>query len=108
MAILCEKYPNDNIENDAGVKEHLLQSKLTDVFCRSFPVSKDKSEKATRQNNRFISGKSIIENRSGSVVSKFLHHFTDADEASMDGYVYHLNAIFGAVGGYAVPANSYC
>lgn len=104
LAILCEKYPNDNIENDSGVKESFLTSKLTDILCRSFPISKDKSEKSTRQNNRFISGKSIIENRSGSVVAKFLRHFKDADEDTMDNYVDHLNAVFGSVGGYSVPA----
>lgn len=104
LAILCEEYPDDNIENDSGVKEYLLNSKLTEILCRSFSLYKDRSEKPTRQNNRFISGKSIIENKFGSVVSKFLRNFKDADDNLIDKYTDHLNAILGSFGGYSIPA----
>ena len=104
LAILIEKFPSDNIENDTGIRDKCLTSKLPDVLCRSFPVTKDRSEKPTRQNNRFISGKSIIDNKFGSVVSKFLRVFQDATEENIDKYTDHLNAILGSIGGYSVPA----
>ena len=104
LAILVEQFPNDDILNDSGIKNKCLTSKINDIFCRNFPISIDKSEKPTRQNNRFISGKNIIDNRFGSVVSKFLRVFEDADEDSIDKYTDHLNAVLGAVGGYSIPA----
>lgn len=104
LAILVEKFPDDEIQNDTGIKERCLTSKITDIFCRNFAISKDKSEKPTRQNNRFISGKNIIDNKFGSVVSKFLRVFKDADEDTIDKYTDHLNAILGSVGGYSIPA----
>ena len=104
LAILVEKFPNDDIQNDAGIQERCLKAKITDIFCRYFPISKDKSEKPTKHNNRFISGKTIIHNRFGSVVSKFLRVFKDASEDNIDKYTDHLNAILGAVGGYSIPA----
>jgi hypothetical protein len=104
LAILVEKYPNDDIQSDTGINERCSKSKINDIFCRNFPILKDKSERPTRQNNRFISGKSIIYRRSGSVVGKFLKVFKDADEKTLDKYSDHLNAILGSVGGYSIPA----
>jgi len=104
LAILVEKFPNDDIKNDTGIKNSCLISKITDIFCRNFPISKDRSEKPTRHNNRFISGKNIIDNKFGSVVNKFLRVFKDASEYNIDKYTDHLNAILGAVGGYSIPA----
>jgi len=104
LAILVEKFPDDEIKNDTGIKENCLTSRITDIFCRNFSISTDKSEKPTRKNNRFISGKNIIDNKFGSVVSKFLRIFKDADEGTIDKYTDHLNAILGSVGGYSIPA----
>lgn len=104
LAILSEKFPDDDIANDSGIKAMCSQSKIDDIFCRSFRISADKSEKPTRQNNRFISGKNIIDNKFGSVVSKFLRVFKDASEVNIDHYTDHLNAVLGSVGGYSVPA----
>lgn len=104
LAILVERFPDDDIQSDAGIKERCSTSKIADIFCRNFAISKDKSEKPTRQNNRFISGKNIIDNRFGSVVSKFLRVFKDANEETIDKYTDHLNAILGSVGGYSIPA----
>lgn len=104
LAILVEKFPDDEIQNDTGMNENCSQSKITDIFCRNFPLAHDKSEKPTRQNNRFISGKKIIDNKFGSVVSRFLRVFKDADEDAIDKYTDHLNAILGSVGGYSIPA----
>jgi uncharacterized protein with ParB-like and HNH nuclease domain len=104
LAILVEKYPDDDIKNDAGIKKCCMLSSTTEDFCRFFPLTKDRSEKPTRQNNRFISGKSIVDNKFGSVVSKFLRVLTDASEYNIDKYTDHLNAILGSVGGYSVPA----
>lgn len=104
LSILSGKFPDDDIANDSGVKENCLMSKVDDIFCRSFRISSDKSEKPTRQNNRFISGKNIIDNKFGSVVSKFLRVFKDASEDDIDKYTDHLNAVLGSVGGYSIPA----
>lgn len=104
LAILVEKFPNDDIQNDSGIQERCLTSKISDIFCRNFPIAKDRSEKPTRQNNRFISGKNIIDNKFGSVVSKFLRVFKDASEDDIDKYTDHLNAVLGSVGGYSIPA----
>lgn len=104
LAILIDRFPDDEIDKDKGVVERCSKSKVGDIFCRYFPISADRSEKPTRQNNRFISGKNIIENRFGSVVSKFLRVFTDASEEEIDKYTDHLNAVLGSVGGYSVPA----
>lgn len=106
LAILAEQYPADNIQNDSGLRlmEHRNRSNIGDSFCRNFPISKDQSEKSTRQNNRFISGKSIIENKFGSVVNKFLRGLKSATEINIDKYTDYLNAVLGAVGGYSVPA----
>ena len=104
LAILVEKFPEDDIRNDKGIKSCCLTSKITDIFCKNFPISKDRSEKPTRQNNRFISGKNIIDNKFGSVVSKFLRVFKDATEDNIDKYTDHLNAVLGSVGGYSIPA----
>jgi len=104
LAILVEKFPNDDIQSDTGIKEQCSISKITDIFCRNFVISKDKSEKPTRQNNRFISGKNIIDQKFGSVVSKFLRVFKDANDEMLDKYNDYLNAILGSVGGYSIPA----
>lgn len=104
LAMLVEKFPEDNIKDDSGIRKNCLLSEMSDGFCRSFPIAKDGSEKPTRQHNRFISGKSIIDNKFGSVVSKFLKNFKDASEENIDKYTDYLNAVLGAVGGYSVPA----
>jgi len=104
LAILVEKFPKDDIPNDTGIKKDCSISKITEIFCRNFPIAKDRSEKPTRHNNRFISGKNIINNKFGSVVSKFLRVFKDASEDNIDKYTDHLNAVLGSVGGYSVPA----
>ncbi len=106
LSILNEKFPEDNIQNDSGLKiiDNRNKSSVTDVLCRSFPIGKDKSEKPTRQDNRFISGKNIIDNKFGSVVSKFLRTLRDASEENIDKYTDYLNAVLGAIGGYSIPA----
>lgn len=106
LAILGEKFPEDNIQNDSGIKinESRHRSVVSDVLCRYFPIGKDRSEKPTRQDNRFISGKNIIDNKFGSVVSKFLRILKDASEDNIDKYTDYLNAVLGAVGGYSIPA----
>lgn len=107
LAILVEKFPEDDIQNDIGIQADCSVSKITDIFCKNFHISKDtkdRSEKPTRQNNRFISGKSIIDNKFGSVVSKFLRVFKNASEDNIDKYTDHLNAVLGSVGGYSIPA----
>ena len=106
LAIINEKYPHDDVKSDCGLglQENKNLSIISESLCRSFPMGKDQSEKPTRQNNRFISGKSIIENKFGSVVNKFLRQLQDATEENLDKYTDYLNAVLGAVGSYSVPA----
>ena len=104
LSILVSKYPNDGIDKEKTVLEIFNISEISETFCRSFQISRDGCEKPTRQQNRFISGKSIIENRFGSVVNKFLQQFTNFSEEAFDKYTDYLNALFGAVGGYSIPA----
>ena len=103
LSILMERFPEDKIENDSGLNSS--KAKINqEALCRSFNRGQDKSDKPTRDNNRFISGKSIIENKFGSVVSKFLRNLKDIDEDKFDKYMDYLNGILGAVSGYSVPA----
>lgn len=103
LAILMEKFPEDKIENDSGLSS--MKAKLRqEALCRSFQRGQDRSDKPTRENNRFISGKSIIENRFGSVVSKFLNNLKDITEENFDKYTDYLNGILGSISGYSVPA----
>lgn len=103
LAILIEKFPEDKIENDSGLSS--LRIKLiNDNLCRVFQRGIDKSDKPTKENNRLISGKSIIENKFGSVVSKFLRNLKDASDDNIDKYTDYLNGILGSISGYSVPA----
>ena len=106
LAIIVEKFPEDNILNDSGLKtnDNKDKSNISESLCRFFPLGRDKSEKPTRQDNRFISGKSIIDNKYGSVVNKFLKHLKNASEDNIDKYTDYLNAILGAIGSYSIPA----
>jgi len=106
LAILIEQFPDDNIQSDNGIIECCMKSKVTDIVCGNFAISKDRSKKPTRQNNRFISGKNIIDNKFGSVVSKFLRVLVDATEEETDKYTDHLNAVLGSVGGYSISATA--
>jgi uncharacterized protein with ParB-like and HNH nuclease domain len=106
LAILAENFPNDNIIIKECIKNNFLQSKLDDSFCRAFPIGKSNDEKPTRRNNRFISGKSIISDKSGSIINKFLRLFSENEfnESDIDKYTDNLNAILNSVGSYSIPA----
>jgi len=104
LTMLVEKYPQDNILNNSGVKEKLLKSHLSDGFCRKFPISKDKGQQNTRQYNRFISGKSIIDDKFGSVVRRFLSEFKDISDDMIDKYTDYLNSELGKISSYSIPA----
>jgi uncharacterized protein with ParB-like and HNH nuclease domain len=106
LAILTENFPDDKICDQECIKNKFLKSKLDDSFCRPFQIGKNNDEKPTRGNNRFISGKAIIGDKSGSIINKFLRGFSD-DEFSddqIDKYTDSLNAILNSVGGYSIPA----
>lgn len=106
LAILRENFPDDKIENKECIKTKFLKSKLGDSFCREFPIGKSNEEKPTRGNNRFISGKAIISDKSGSIINRFLSSFSEAEfnEEKIDEYTNNLNAILNSVGGYSIPA----
>ncbi len=106
LAILIENFPDDNIDRKECIKDKFLKSKLDDSFCREFPIGRSSDEKPTRGNNRFISGKAIINDKSGSIINKFLRSFSDNEfnEEDIDKYTDNLNAILNSVGGYSIPA----
>lgn len=106
LAILTENFPDDNIVNKECIKNKFSKSKLDDSFCREFPIGKSNDEKPTRGNNRFISGKAIISDKSGSIINKFLRLFSENEfnENVIDKYTDNLNAILNSVGGYSIPA----
>lgn len=103
LAILVEKFPEDKIEVDSGLTDIRIKL-IKDSLCRPFQRGNDRSDKPTRHNNRFISGQSIIENKYGSVVSKFLRNLKEATDDNLDKYTDYLNGILGAINGYSVPA----
>ncbi|WP_298142090.1 DUF262 domain-containing protein [uncultured Acinetobacter sp.] len=103
LAILVEKFPEDKIDNDIGLSN--LSAKLVkDQLCRNFGRGADRSDKPVRHNNRFIAGQSVVENKYGSVVSKFLRNLKEATDDNIDKYTDYLNGILGAINGYSVPA----
>lgn len=105
LAILGENFPDDQICNKECIKNKFLKSKLDDSFCRAFLIGKNNDEKPTRGNNRFISGKAIIGDKSGSIINRFLRLFTNGEfsEDDIDKYTDSLNAILNSVGGYSIP-----
>lgn len=106
LAILTENFPDDQICEKECIKNKFLKSKLDDSFCRAFPIGKSNDEKPTRGNNRFISGKAIIGDKSGSIINRFLRLFdnNEFNEDNIDKYTDNLNAILNSVGGYSIPA----
>jgi len=109
LSMLIEKFPEDNVIDDPGIQKKIVSesnynySKISDSFCKSFPTGKAGDEKNTRQHNRFISGRAIIENRYGAVINKFLRSFSSKSEDIIDKYTDYLNGILGGVGGYGIP-----
>jgi len=109
LSMLIERFPEDNITEDAGIRSKIVSvsnynySKISDNFCKAFSTNSNGDEKNTRQYNRFISGRAIIENRYGAVINKFLRSFEEKDEECIDKYTDYLNAMLGAVGGYGIP-----
>ena len=106
LAILVEKYRDDNIQNDSGLNlDRSGSSKIRESnFCREFGIGKDKSEHPTKQNNRFISGKKIIQGQFNEVISSFLFRtLKDANDEDIAKYNNYLGVILGDVGGYKIP-----
>ena len=109
LSMLVERFPEDDITNDTGIQSKIVSesnynySKIGENFCKAFSKSQNGDEKNTRQYNRFISGRAIIENRYGAVINKFLRSFEEKDEECIDKYTDYLNAMLGAVGGYGIP-----
>jgi hypothetical protein len=109
LSMLVERFPEDDITNDSGIQSKIVSqsnynySKISDIFCKSFNRSVNGDEKNTRQHNRFISGRAIIENRYAAVINKFLRCFASKNEDDIDKYTDYLNAVLGSVGGYGIP-----
>lgn len=109
LSMLIERFPKDEITQDPGIRSKIVSesnynySKISDNFCKAFATTSNGDEKNTRQYNRFISGRAIIENRYGAVINKFLRSFEQKDEECIDKYTDYLNAVLGSVGGYGIP-----
>jgi len=111
LSILDEKFPEDNIALDSGIKSKLENnnnqfSPISDMFCRKFAQSINKDERSTRQFNRFISGRAIFESRYGSAIIKFLKIFKNKDEKTIDKYMDYLSDVIGSINSYGVPFTS--
>jgi len=106
LSILVAKYPSDHLQRDSGLDlSNRNSSKISDHFCRDFTIGKDKSEKTTRQNDRFILGKLVINGEYNSVISKFLlRTLKDVNDINIDKYNNYLGVILGAVSGYKIPS----
>ncbi len=110
LSMLYERFPEDNIQLDKGIKSKLDLSRnnnfspLSENLCRAFNIGITGDEKYTRQHNRFISGKAIIENRFGSVIPKFLKLLEEKDEIDIDKYIDYLSAKLGTMSSYGIPA----
>ncbi|WP_458701343.1 DUF262 domain-containing protein [Sulfurospirillum sp. 1307] len=109
LSILVDRFPEDNILEDSWIKSRIVSqsnynySKISSTFCKSFSTTINGDEKNTRQYNRFISGRAIIENRYAAVINRFLRKFEDKKEEEIDKYTDYLNALLGSVGGYGIP-----
>ena len=104
LAILTENFPNDKICSKECIKNKFLKSKIDDSFCRAFPVGKTNDKQPTRGNNRFISGKSIIDSEWNSVIVDLLSSFIDFDKEHIKKYSNYLGALLGAIGGYTISS----
>lgn len=100
--ILNEEFSDDviEIENNRKIK--------SDGFCRSFKKGENKDEDPTRHNFRFISGKTILEDKFATVIRKFLKTVKNLDDtkAEYDKYENYLNALLGSVSSFGVPMTS--
>jgi uncharacterized protein with ParB-like and HNH nuclease domain len=105
LTILVEEFPNDKILEKQCIKDKFLKSPIGESFCRTFLLGKNNDEQPTRINNRFISGKSIVNDQFSAIMNRFLRSFSkDFTEEYTDKYSNYLGALLGAVGGYSIPA----
>ena len=105
LAILVEEFSEDKILEKQCIKDKFLKSNIGESFCRTFPIGKNNDEQPTKGNNRFISGKSIINDQFTAIMNKFLRSFSEEfTEEFTDKYSNYLGALLGAIGGYSVPA----
>lgn len=100
--ILTEEFPDDQIEieNNRKIK--------AEGFCRSFKKGENKDDDPTRHNFRFISGKTILEDKFATVIRKFLKTVKNLDDTKeeYDKYENYLNALLGSVSSFGVPMTS--
>ncbi len=110
LAALCDAFPEDNITQIPSIRRK-LEAKGSGKFskidkecelCRAFDKKGDDCVES-REHNRFIRGKEIIENRYGSQINKFLKVFEEISEENRDKYTDYLSGLFGSMGGYGIP-----
>jgi len=109
LSILIDRFPEDNLLEKLSFLTNRKNYPLvnTDLFCRSFQRSKVHDELPTRHHYRFISGKSIIENRFASVINKFLRNLEEKSnyikEEDIDKYNDYLSSLLGIMSSYSIP-----
>lgn len=102
LEILREEFQDDEIivENNKNIK--------SEGFCRKFSKGSKKDEEPTRHNYRFISGKTILEDKFATVIRKFLKTIKNLDDTKeeYDKYENYLNALLGSVSSFGIPITS--
>ena len=112
LALLLDKFPNDEILNIPSVKKVTeMSGVITDddmELCRAFSVSKRKGKQLTRHYHRFISGESVIEKRYSEVVDDFFENwfegFKSRDRNKFVQYKNYVTSVLGVIGEYKIPA----
>ncbi len=102
LTILNEEYPEDKLTERDFYFEYWKKHKLTEDYCRYFNIGNN-GYVTDKVRCRYISGRSVIENRYGSIINKFLRNFEGICDDDIDKYTNFLNAICGAIGSYGVP-----
>jgi Protein of unknown function DUF262 len=112
LALLLDKFPNDEILSIPSVKEIAEKSRvMTDddmELCRAFSVTRGKGKQSTRHYYRFISGECVIEKRYSEVVDDFFEHwfkgFKSRDRNKFVQYKNYVTSVLGVIGEYKIPA----
>lgn len=98
-SMLLEKFPEDKINYNTS--RNLRED--NDSFCRYFPKGKNKDEEPTKHNYRYISGLTIMEDKSTSVISRFLKNLEGLQEDKYEEYLDYLSATLSVISSYGVP-----
>ena len=112
LSMLVERFPEDRILDYRFFGDKVRNGKLKPVdetLCVGLKRNNTVNEEF-REHYRYISGLTIVENRSASMVNKFLKYLFSEDSIEeerkddlMDKYMDYLNSMMGGLSGYGVP-----